>query len=1024
MPIVLLLCGLSAGGCVLGQPVEPLFDTVGSSYFCGRIQFTITSATTVTPDWPDRPCSGNPPLAILDAGTMGWDEAASRTLTIPLRIVNRGTEPVQLPIRLILAVNGKTVLNPFETPNSTMVPLNADSTRANGTKVWLVGGIGTVGPGDSTAIKTVLFQINTPVIQGRFAFTIAGETVDTARPPLPDTTAWPSIPLLVVPPYDTTLRYYRDVFGVAFDDTTSGAGVQQFFTNFSATIIGGAFHGLDNPEYVVRIPDPGNSWAAVDSIAAAMESWPGVEGARQLCRVCKISIRGRYPIEGSIAPLPAVWRDSTNALSWPWRSIRAPLAWGCETGTYDATRVELGIIDWIFLPTDISPDLSTSLSAGGGLRLPQTSEVYTDAVSLAKWNEFEAKQYHGQGSAGVMTATGDNGQGIAGMVWGSKLTAYAMSKPFYLPSDPLAVLERHLKDAANRGIRVVNLSLGIGSSADPKEVKKAREVIKKFLGGSPARLLVIATGNRGLPSTGGVPISRLGMANTTAEAFQATDRVAAELLGDPAYLGKILFVTGIDRTGARWSDSTGTANVFTEGDVVAAPAEGVTSTAGASGDGTAVFSGTSIAAPFVSGLAAQLWAMKPTLIAAQVKDYILRGAATSTSPQAQMVGFPSVFQIDAYNSLRLLSAENSGAPLCGNRIFLDSQNQIKVQRSGPSDLETISQGISPGDSIRVAYAYHGGRRVGIFTDGAANQILIFGSGSWSPAPWIAYPPSDLAGTWYSTRETSHDGDSLFTAVDVPTGTGSRVDVTKGTSSATGPVIGSIAITHLRQSGATTPTVRTAGFDSTGTFTGWSYSSDLDTSNYEAPEPWGGWGRLRAIPSPMSDRVLVLVNLTRFTFLGWSAPNEGWIPTSGSTVVDGHNTMEFRSAVYEAVSKTAQIYSMPWAGGTVGPPVKEVPDRTIEVMGISEDGSEVMVSLGRFGSATGASYPYADCEFQYWNAGGTYALKNTFPTASHVCRETNNAGSFSAVIAGSDQGAPWQPSPFMRREVPRSRVRFR
>ncbi len=154
---------------------------------------------------------------------------------------------------------------------------------------------------------------------------------------------------------------------------------------------------------------------------------------------------------------------------------------------------------------------------------------------------------------------------------------------------------------------------------------------------------------------------------------------------------------------------------------------------------------------------------------------------------------------------------------------------------------------------------------------------------------------------------------------------------------------------------------------------------------------------------MGDRLLVLVNVTSVNFLGWAAPGEGWVPAAGSTVVDGHNTAELRGPVFNPLSKTAQLYSLPWAGGNTSQPVKQVAGRTIERLGISEDGSEVIIGLGPFGSGSGAMYPYASCEFQYLD-GGTYAMKNTFATGTHVCRENNHAGSFSAVIAGWDQGA--------------------
>jgi hypothetical protein len=194
------------------------------------------------------------------------------------------------------------------------------------------------------------------------------------------------------------------------------------------------------------------------------------------------------------------------------------------------------------------------------------------------------------------------------------------------------------------------------------------------------------------------------------------------------------------------------------------------------------------------------------------------------------------------------------------------------------------------------------------------------------------------------------------------------------------------------------------------FTGWAYGEKWDVSSYEATEPWGGWGGVRGVPSPMGDRVFLLVNVTSFNFLGWGA-NDGWYPDPGATLKDGYYTSEFRYPPFEAVSKVALIYSIPWGGGTFIP-VKQIPFRTIERMGVSEDGSEIVVAIGQYGSVqSGPNYPYADCEFQYWGAGGSFPVKNVFPTVPHVCRWFNeNAGGFSAVVAG--MGSTGQPQ--MRR----------
>jgi hypothetical protein len=152
-----------------------------------------------------------------------------------------------------------------------------------------------------------------------------------------------------------------------------------------------------------------------------------------------------------------------------------------------------------------------------------------------------------------------------------------------------------------------------------------------------------------------------------------------------------------------------------------------------------------------------------------------------------------------------------------------------------------------------------------------------------------------------------------------------------------------------------------------------------------------------------------------TFQGWG----NWIPALGATVKDGQYTAEFRSGGHAAASQRAEIYSVPWGGGTAQL-VRQAQDSTIERMGVSEDGAELVVAIGRYGSATGPSYPYANCEFQYWGAVGSLPVKNSFPTVPHVCRWFNeNAGGFSAVVAG--MGLTGQPQ--MRRSNSLSTLRL-
>ncbi len=101
---------------------------------------------------------------------------------------------------------------------------------------------------------------------------------DTARPMVPDSLLeLPDTSLLVAWPTDPAQLYYRTVIGVVFDDSTSGITVKQVFATYQAVIVGGnPGFGSRKPMYILRIPDPGMTYAALDSVLTAIEAEPGV----------------------------------------------------------------------------------------------------------------------------------------------------------------------------------------------------------------------------------------------------------------------------------------------------------------------------------------------------------------------------------------------------------------------------------------------------------------------------------------------------------------------------------------------------------------------------------------------------------------------------------------------------------------------------------------------------------------------------------------------------------------------------
>ena len=272
----------------------------------------------------------------------------------------------------------------------------------------------------------------------------------------------------------------------------------------------------------------------------------------------------------STTSLAATGRDPLLDQQWGLTAIGAPSVWTISRGV----GVTVAVIDSGSGP---HPDLDANLDAGRTMFgfIDSAGEIDVDVAG------------HGSHVAGIIAAVADNAIGGSGVAPQSRILPIRVLDS--LGSGDSKDVSKAVRFAVDSGVRVINLSLG-GSTESTSLTAAIQYAVDRNV------LVVAAAGN--------------GAADSTPKWPGASDLTIA--------------VTAVDRYNSVTSFDQ-------RGDYIdiAAPGSSILSTAS---NDYKIQSGTSMAAAFVSGAAALLFAAQPSITAAQVRDVLQRTSTDIGAP--------------------------------------------------------------------------------------------------------------------------------------------------------------------------------------------------------------------------------------------------------------------------------------------------------------------------------------------------------------------------------------------------------
>ena len=418
---------------------------------------------------------------------------------------------------------------------------------------------------------------------------------------------------------------------VGMDEGAGEERLRAAAAGLQAEIVGGI------PEIAVwqlRFDNDGRDGAVLDAMLSAAAEADGISFAYPNYRVDTFAI---YPDDGysweganDDCACSRAWNrvDIRNQL-WGLNAIGMPDAWSLATGVAENP---IAVVD-------------------DGFRVDHGD---FGGAAVLKYGD-DTRRLHGTHVAGIAGARGNNGRGVAGVNWEAPLWLYAVEGTPDNENLPLlGVVQEAMMRAFLDGAGVINLSMGFNWYKDgicPGEeqrgtIEEVQPGWRRVLGVLERHdvLLIAAAGNDSDPRRGCLADAWFSGPQSLVDEFPNT-------LINVASVGQPRVPAGDHSYYSDWAEQWNALSWYSsvgDGVDVAAPGAEILSLSDDGRDGVVYLSGTSMAAPYVTGLASLIRGIRPELSSGQVKARIVEGARRRGARVFRPLDGEAVETLDTY----------------------------------------------------------------------------------------------------------------------------------------------------------------------------------------------------------------------------------------------------------------------------------------------------------------------------------------------------------------------------------------